>query len=247
MSGLELFQTGVVALLFPASVVLILAGVALGIIFGVIPGLTGTICLVLLLPLTYAMDPLWAIVLMCAVYVGSVFGGSISSITLNIPGSPEAVATTFDGYPMAKKGLAVKAIGSAVIVSTIGGLFSALLLLFLLPTASRLALLFTSVEYVAFVLMGLCVVSSIASGSMLKGFISVLIGVFVACIGMHPQTGIIRYSFGWSYLAGGLELIPIIIGVFAISELLFRLEQPVTLKGGYAAGTRWMKRKELWQ
>ena len=230
----------------PGNFLLVILGTFIGIVFGVIPGLTGTICLVMLLPLTYAMEPVEALMLMGAVYCGAVFGGAISAITLNIPGTPEAICTTFDGYPMARKGLAGKAIGSAVEVSAFGGFMSVVVLLFLGPLVADWALAFSSAEYFSLIFMGLCVVSSITGKSLIKGFLSMFLGVMVGTIGMTPITGVTRYTFGSLYLMGRLEFIPIVIGIFAVSEFFVRFEEREELTGGYEARSEWVGLKDLW-
>jgi len=247
MEALELIRVGFAQLIQPANVFLVIIGTFVGIIFGVIPGLTGTICLVMLLPLTYAMHSIPALVLLAAVYCGAVFGGAISAITLNIPGTPEAICTTFDGYPMAKKGLAGKAIGGAVEVSALGGFVSVLALLLLGPLVANWALAFSSAEYFSLILMGLCCVSAITGKSLTKGFIAMFLGALVGTVGIAAITGATRFSFGSTYLAGGLEFIPILIGVFAISEFLIRFEEPKEVMGGYAARSEWVSLKELWR
>jgi len=244
---LELLRVGFTQLIQPANGLLAILGTFVGIVFGVIPGLTGTICLVLLLPLTYAMEPVQALVLMAAVYCGAVFGGAISAITLNIPGTPEAICTTFDGHPMAKKGLAGKAIGGAIEVSALGGFVSVLVLLLLGPLVANWALGFSSAEYFSLILMGLCCVSAITGKSLTKGFIAMFLGALVGTIGTSAITGTTRFSFGSTYLAGGLEFIPILIGVFAISEFLIRFEEAKEVRGGYAARSEWTSLKELWR
>lgn len=246
MIGLDLLTSGFSLLIQPGNFLLVLLGTFIGIVFGVIPGLTGTICLVMLLPLTYAMQPVEALMLMGAVYCGAVFGGAISAITLNIPGTPEAICTTFDGYPMARKGLAGKAIGSAVEVSALGGFMSVVVLLFLGPLVAGWALAFSSTEYFSLILMGLCVVSSITGKSLTKGFLSMFLGVLAGTIGMTPITGVTRYTFGSLYLMGRLEFIPIVIGIFAISEFFVRFEEQEELTGGYQARSEWVGLRELW-
>ena len=246
MIGWDLLTSGFSLLVQPGNFLLVILGTFIGIVFGVIPGLTGTICLVMLLPLTYAMEPVEALMLMGAVYCGAVFGGAISAITLNIPGTPEAICTTFDGYPMARKGLAGKAIGSAVEVSAFGGFMSVVVLLFLGPLVADWALAFSSAEYFSLIFMGLCVVSSITGKSLIKGFLSMFLGVMVGTIGMTPITGVTRYTFGSLYLMGRLEFIPIVIGIFAVSEFFVRFEEREELTGGYEARSEWVGLKDLW-
>ncbi len=246
MYGFDLISLGLSYLFQPVNIVLCITGTFIGIIFGVIPGLTGTICLSLLLPLTYAMQSSQALVLLGAVYCGAVFGGAISAITLNIPGTPEAICTTFDGYRMAQKGQAGKAIGSAVEVSAFGGFVSVIVLIFLGPLVAMWALEFSSTEYFTLILMGLCCVSAITGKSLTKGLLSMFIGVLVCTIGMTPITGDTRFTFGSLYLTGRLEFIPVVIGVFAISEFFIRFEEKREIRGGYEAKSQWPSFRELW-
>lgn len=247
MEGLQLLTLGFSLLIDPINITLCIIGTFVGIIFGVIPGLTGTICLVMLVPLTYAMQSMQALILLTAVYCGAVFGGAISAITLNIPGTPESICTTFNGYPMAKKGLAGKAIGTAVVVSAFGGLISVIMLLFLGPLVADWALAFSSTEYFSLILMGLCCVSGITGKSLTKGFIAMFLGVLISSIGMTPITGDTRFTFGSLYLASRLEFIPIVIGVFAISEFFVRFEKKTEITSGFEANAKWPSFKELWE
>lgn len=247
MEGLQLMALGFQLMFNPLNITLCIVGVFIGIVFGVIPGLTGTICLVMLVPLTYAMQSMQALVLLTAVYCGAVFGGAISAITLNIPGTPEAICTTFDGYPMAQKGLAGKAIGIAVVVSAFGGLMSVIMLLFLGPLVADWALAFSSTEYFSLILMGLCCVSGITGKSLTKGFLSMFLGVLISSVGMTPITGDTRFTFGSIYLASRLEFIPIVIGFFAISEFFVRFEEKTKITDGFDAEAEWPSFKELWE
>ena len=247
MEAFELVRIGFTHLAQPTNLALALGGTFLGIVFGVIPGLTGTICLVLLLPITYAMEPLRALVLMGAVYCGSVFGGAISAITLNIPGTPEAVCTTFDGYTMAKQGKAGKAIGAAVESSALGGFASVLVLLLVGPVMASWALRFGSAEYFSLILMGLCCVSGISGESLTKGFIAMLIGVLVGIIGTESMTEVERFTFHSTYLSARLQFVAVVIGTFAISEFLVRFEEPEEMRSGYAARPEWMTMREFWR
>lgn len=206
----------------PMSFVLIVFSVAWGIIFGAVPGLTGIVGVALLIPFTFAFDPTEGMLLLGGVYVGSTFGGSVSAILFNTPGSPEAACTALDGYPMAKRGEAGKALGIALAASAVGGIFGTLVLMFAAPPLARLALEFGPAEYFALAVLGITAIASIGGGSLIKGLIAGLLGLAVAMIGLDPLTGVARFTFGTMTLMTGVSFIAAIIGIFALSEVLQR-------------------------
>lgn len=204
----------------PASLLLIILGVSLGILFGAIPGLSSTTGVALLLPFTYTMDTIPALLLMLSVYFGGMSGGLIPAILLRIPGTPASVATTFDGYPMAQKGRASKALGTGISASLFGGVFSALALILFSPLLSKFALSFGPFEYFGITFFALMVVSSIMEGKMMKGFASLAIGLLMSCIGTSPIDGVKRFQMGAAVMSGGFQLMSLVIGVFAVAEML---------------------------
>lgn len=197
-------------------------GLALGIIVGAIPGLTSDLGIILCIPITYGMEPTMAILMLLAIYCGGTYGGSITAILINTPGTSANAATLFDGYPMTVKGQAFKALSMALFASTIGGLISALALLFLAPLIAKITLLFGPAEYFALAVFGLSVISGISNKSILKGLIGACIGLFISSIGMDNISGAVRYTFGTIQLRSGVDLIIALIGLFAISELLMK-------------------------
>lgn len=203
----------------PASLLLIVLGVSLGILFGAIPGLSSTTGVALLLPFTYTMDVIPALLLMLSVYFGGMSGGLIPAILLRIPGTPASVATTFDGYPMAQSGRASKAMGAGISASLFGGVFSALALILFSPLLSRFALSFGPFEYFGITFFALMVVSSVMEGKMLKGFVSLAIGLLMSCIGTSPIDGVKRFQMGYAIMSGGFQLMSLVIGVFAVAEM----------------------------
>ncbi|PAE26219.1 tripartite tricarboxylate transporter permease [Bacillus sp. 7894-2] len=209
----------------PFHFFILMVGVLLGFIGGGIPGISGTMLVIILLPVSYAMDPAAAFLLLTSIYATSVFSGSISAILFRTPGTPEAVATVFDGYPMAKKGEGGKALGISIFSSATGGVFGTLVLIFLTPLLASFALRFSSPEYFALALMGLTVVASLSAGNLVKGFIGVSFGLFIATIGIDTMTGVPRFTFGSGQLMSGIDFIPVLIGLFAISEVLRRVQQ----------------------
>jgi putative tricarboxylic transport membrane protein len=214
------------ATIFSAAVFpFLMIGTVLGIVVGAIPGLTATMAIALLIPFTFAMNPISGIVMLLAIYAGGIYGGGIASILIRTPGTPAAAATVLDGYPMAQRGEAGRAIGIATISSGIGGLFSALALTFFAPILAGVALRFSAPEYFALAVFGLTVTMSLAGDSALRGFTAVLLGLFVAMIGVDPIGGFPRFTFGQSELTGGFNFVAVMIGLFSLSEAFRQIEQ----------------------
>ncbi|MCC7326572.1 MAG: tripartite tricarboxylate transporter permease [Burkholderiales bacterium] len=209
----------------PLSILLIVGGTIWGILFGAVPGLTGIVGVALLIPFTFALEPTQGLLLLGSVYVGSTYGGSISAILFNTPGSPEAACTALDGHPMAKQGQAGRALGIALSASAIGGIFGTLALMLLAPPLARVALSFGPAEYFALATLGITAIASIGSGSFLKGILSGLIGIGIATVGADPLTGIGRFTFGNDMFLTGVGFVPAIIGLFALSEVLERFSE----------------------
>ena len=199
---------------------IILATTILGIIIGVLPGLGATTGAALLLPFTLTMEPVQAIAVLSTIYVSATFAGSITAILINTPGTSAAAATTFDGYPMAKKGEAGRALGIAVISSSVGGIFSVIILCIAAPLLARMAYEFRPPEYFALTIFGLSMLASISAGGAVKNLIGGVFGVWLSTIGAERATSIERFMFGNYELYEGLSFVPVFIGLFAISELL---------------------------
>ena len=195
-------------------------GLCMGIVFGAIPGLTSTLALSLLVPVTFGMNPAYAMLVMCGSYCGAEYGGSISAILLGIPGTPAAAATVLDGAPLAKKGKAWNALRMSVWASTIGGLFSAIVLIFFGPLLAKFALRFGPPEFFAIGLFGMSIICSLDEKSMIKALVAGGFGIFLATIGMDIITGFPRFTFGNVNLLGGLELVPTLVGLFAVPEII---------------------------
>lgn len=194
-------------------------GMAAGIVVGALPGLTGTMCIALLLPLTYKMDSLTGMLMLLGVYCGGIYGGSITAILINTPGTPASAATSLDGYPMAQKGHGLRALHSALAASTVGGLFSCAVLLFLAPVIANFALKFGNEEYFALALFGLTIIASVGGKSLIKGLLMGMAGLLLACVGIDMD-GVARFTFGQNHLASGINTIPVLIGLFAITEVM---------------------------
>ncbi len=195
-------------------------GVFLGITVGAIPGLTGAMLIALTLPLTYYMEPTNAVILLVAMYVGAISGGLITATLLRMPGTPAAVMTTFDGYPMARGGQPGRALGLGIAASFVGGLVSWVFLLVLAEPLSIIATRFGPFEYFTLILMAMVLIASVTEGSMVKGLISGLLGMLVSMPGVDPSAGQPRLTWDWYLLNGGLKLLPVLIGVFAVSQII---------------------------
>src|SRR5699024_9107142 len=200
----------------------IFIGGALGIIFGALPGLTAAMGVALLLPITFGLEATTGILFLLGVYCGGIYGGSITAVLINTPGTPASAATTLDGHPLAKKGKAGKALRMAIFASVFGGIFSALILIIAAPQLAKVALKFGPPEYLALALFGLSVVSSVSGESKLKGLIMGGIGLLISTVGLDPVDASTRLMFGIEDLVSGIQLIPALIGLFAIAEIMNR-------------------------
>lgn len=207
-------------LLAPTTFLVILAATVLGIILGAIPGLSGGLGVALLLPLTFGMQAELGLAMLVSIWVGGVSGAMIGSILLGIPGSPSAIATTFDGYPMTRNGQAVKALGAAITASFIGTFLSILIAMAASPIMARLALKMGPWEYFA---LGFCAISLVAALSrdgVFHGLAAAALGLILASVGFSPIDGYERFTFGNIYLKGGFDLIPLMLGFFALKQII---------------------------
>jgi len=198
----------------------IFIGTVSGIVIGGMPGLTATMAVALLIPITFSFTPLIGLSIMGGVYAGAMYGGSIPAILLSTPGTPAAAATALEGYPLTKQGKGGMALKVSVISSFVGGTFSVIVLLAIAPILSEFALKFGPPEYFLLAIMGLTGVISVASGGLTRGIISGLIGLIVALIGTDPMTGMVRYDFGIIDLYEGVSFMPALIGMFSITQML---------------------------
>ncbi len=208
------------AILTYKNLLAIAIGSISGIMIGAIPGLTATMAVALLIPITFSLHPLTGLALMGGVYCGAMYGGSIVAILLSTPGTPAAAATAIEGYPLTKKGKGGLALKVSVIASFIGGTFSIVVLLLLSPLLANFALKFGPPEYFLLALMGLTGVISVSEGGLIKGILSGLIGLIIALIGTDPISGNLRYTFGRVELYDGISFMPAMIGMFSISQVL---------------------------
>ena len=215
-----------VALLFSSIVPAAFAGVTWGILGGALPGISPSITMALLLPLTYGMDPTFAIVMLAATYVGAEYGGSIPAILIRTPGTNAAVATVTDGYAMKQQGRAGEALGISLYSGLVGGLFGLTVLVLLTEPLSILALAFTPPAYFALGVMGLSIIASLSRESLVKGLMAGLLGLMIATIGTDPVTGLNRFTFDSPELLSGIPPILVMVGLFAVSELLVQTGAP---------------------
>ncbi len=207
----------------PQHFLFLVLGTAMGILVGAIPGLSGSTGIILMLPFFPAMQPAEALLVMSGIFCGSMFGGSISSILISTPGTPSAAATVLDGYPMAQKGEAGRAIGIALVASTIGGTISSLCMIFISWPLATVALQFGPDEFFALMVFGLTIIASVSGESLVKGLISGLLGLMVGLVGMDEVSGYSRLSFNSPALMAGLPMLPVLVGIFAISQVFIEL------------------------
>ena len=203
----------------------IVIGVIVGILVGAMPGLSPSTGVALLVPFSYTMSPTLAIVLLVSIYISSNYGGSITAVLINTPGTPAAAATALDGYPMTLKGEAVKGLGMSLIASTIGGIFGVIILILFAVPLARLAISFHPADYFALAIFGLTTVGSLGTGNAIKALVAVLIGLLIDTVGLDTISGISRFTFGVDPLYDGFSLIPALIGLFALSVVFDAIEQ----------------------
>lgn len=201
-----------------------LLGIVLGMILGALPGFTGSMGIALLIPITYTMKPIPALVMLMAIYTAGIYGGSITAILLHTPGAPSSAATADDGYELTVQGRGLQALGVSTVCSSIGGFMSGIALLFIAPWLAKICLVFGPAEKFMVALFGLTIIGSLCSGGVIKGLLVGAFGLAVSCIGVDAQTGYPRFMYGNDYLASGLAVIPVLIGLFSISQIFLMSE-----------------------
>ncbi|MGI9416340.1 MAG: tripartite tricarboxylate transporter permease [Geminicoccaceae bacterium] len=213
----------------PTALMIFVGGLLGGMLFGAIPGINMLTLGAVILPFTAAMEPAHAIMLYSVIYCSGVFGGAITAILFNIPGSPENAPTAFDGYPMTQNGEAAKAIGAAIICSAFGGICSAVMMMVATPTIAGWAVrAFGPPEIFALICFGLAVSASVGAANLWKGLLSVSLGLLIATIGTDPADGIARYNFDSYYLLAGIHFIPVVLGLFAVAEVFTQGSKQLT-------------------
>jgi len=227
----------------PFNLLLMLVGVTLGVIIGVLPGLGGANGIAILLPLTFTMPPTSAIIMLSCIYWGALFGGAITSILFNIPGEPWSVATTFDGYPMARNGKAGEALTAAFTSSFIGAFFAIVMITFLAPLVAKFALQFGPPEFFSVYLLTFCSFVGMNKGSPFKTISAMMLGFALATVGMDTVTGQLRLTFGNPELMRGFDFLIAVIGLFGIGEILLSMEEGLAFKGAAAK----IRAKVVWE
>ena len=233
----------------PVPLLLLLLGTAAGIAVGAIPGLTGAMLIALTLPLTFAMSGLDALTLLISMYVGSISGGLISATLLRMPGTPASIMTTLDGYPLAQKGRPGRALGLGISASFVGGMISWVFLVVLAQPIAEWSTYLGSFEFFSLILTALVLIASVSEKSLLNGLIAGLLGIFCTLPGASPSTGELRLTFGFHELDDGFKLLPVLVGLFAVSQVvrdvvwIDREPEPLPLGGGELLPTRddWKK------
>lgn len=226
----EIFQ-GLLSALQPMNLILMLIGTLAGIIIGALPGLGATTGIALIIPLTFGMDATKALILAAGIYQGAMYGGSITSVLLGIPGTPTNTATCFDGYPMSQKGKSYEALGASLFASAVGGFFSCMCLTFLTPLVSKVVLYFGAPEQFMMAMVGLGVIAASSKQSLSKGILSGFFGLALATIGYDAITGFDRFTFGSIYMADGVEFMAIVVGLFGLSQAISLAESARTITG----------------
>jgi putative tricarboxylic transport membrane protein len=215
---------GILSVLTPLNALYCFIGAVLGTLVGVLPGLGPASTLSILLPLTMYLDPTGSIIMLCGLYYGAAYGGSTTSILVNIPGEVSSVATCFDGFPMAQQGRAGQALWIAAVGSFIAGTLGALMLSLVGPSLAKYALKFGPPEYTGLLFLSLTAVISLSGTSLTKGLAAGLVGILVATVGADPMTGLTRFHFGSTNLMRGFDIVPLTVGLFGIGEILLNLE-----------------------
>lgn len=204
---------------------LLLAGTAVGIFVGSMPGLSVNMGLALLFPITFSVGGMGGIIMLLGIYCGAIYGGSLTAILLRTPGTPASAATTLDGYPLAiERHQPGRALSISTTASTFGGVFSTFCLILFAPLLAKVALQFSKPEYFALAIFGISMITSVSAGSILKGIIGCLIGLWIATIGLDAMSGMERFTLGTLYLSGGVSFMPVLIGLFALTQVFVNVE-----------------------
>lgn len=232
----------------PFGIFMTFAGTFMGLVFGSLPGLTATMGIALLIPLTFTMDSVSAFGMMLGCYVGGMAGGAVASVLLNIPGTPSAIVTTFDGYPMAQKGRGAEALGWAALASTVGSFISWIVLIFLAPTLARICTSFSMPEYTALAFLGLTIIASMSGKNIFKGLMAGCLGLMLSMVGVDPVWGNLRFTFGNVNLIAGISTMPALLGFYSIPQVIAMCQQRVGNKEVNAKlGKVMPPAKEIWK
>lgn len=246
---MENFLAGLAILADPTAVMATLGGLVLGITVGAIPGLTATMTIAVLMPLTFFMPPAVGIGFLLGIYKGAVYGGSIPAVLINTPGTAAAAATSLDGYALAKQGRGRAALEMSLFASAVGDLGATMILIMIAAPLAYMAVKFSSPEYTLLFFLSLCIIASVSGESALKGLMSAALGGLLACIGLDPLSASQRFTFGVTDLMSGISLVPLLIGTFALSEVLIQSERSIGQSAKFAGESsgerlRWREFKE---
>jgi len=226
MEGFQHLAAGFAAALTLQNLAFALAGCVLGTLIGVLPGLGPAAGTAILIPLTFKLDATGAIIMLAAIYYGAMYGGTITSVLINVPGEAASVVTCIDGYQMARQGRAGTALGISAIGSFVGGVVATLALAIVAPPLARFALSFGAPEFFALMLLGLCLVTGLAGRSLIAALLMTIVGLLIALIGIDPVRGAPRFTLGLPELYDGLGFVPVVMGLFGVAEILVTLESP---------------------
>jgi putative tricarboxylic transport membrane protein len=216
------------------GIFILLSGSVIGMIFGAIPGLSGVTALVVLIPMTYGMDPVTAMLLLGAAYGSATYGGAVPAILINTPGEPPNAATVLDGFPMSQKGMSGTALGAAATASTLGGIVGLIVAFFFLPLLASVVMAFSYPEFFMMIMFGLSMIAILGEGTLLKGLMAGGFGIMLSCVGYDPMTSELRYTFGSQFLWDGIQVVPALFGLLAIGEVMDLLikESPIAAGRG---------------
>ena len=232
----------------PAVILYSLLGVMAGVIIGALPGLGPSVGIAVLLPMCYGLNPVCALCMLCGIYYGAMYGGSVTAILINTPGDSAAVMTTLDGYPLARKGEAGKALGMACLASVIGGTVSVVLFMTLAPIISSYALSFGSSEYFALMVLGLTSIAGMTGKSPAKGFLAAFLGLFVSGIGIDLVYGTQKFVFGNVHLYSGIDFVPVAMGLFGIAEIICdKTDNDIRIEKGSLSIKKLLPNREDWK
>lgn len=247
MEGLQHLMSGLAAALSLQYLLYAFIGCMLGTLIGVLPGLGASAGTAILIPLTFHLDATGAIIMLAAIYYGAMYGGTITSVLINVPGEAASVITCLDGYQMARQGRAGTALGIAAIGSFVGGIFAALALAMVAPPLARFALSFGPPEFFALMFLGMCLVTGLAGQSLVAGLLMTIVGLLLALIGIDPVRGAPRFTFGIPELYDGLGFVPVVMGLFGVAEILLVVESPyrqvieTKIKGLWPSRDEWKR------
>ncbi len=221
---MDLIIEGLKIAIQPQNLLYIVLGLAVGVFFGSLPGITATMGVAVMVPFSYYLSPNAALLLMSGVFCGAIYGGSVSAVLLGIPGTPASVPTSWEGYPMARRGQAGRALHLVTLASVFGGIASSIALMFGAPLLAEFALKFGAPETMMLAVFGMTVVCSLTSGNMVKGILIGFFSMIMGCVGQDPVNGFPRFTFGSVQLISGLQLVPVLIGVFSLPEVFVLVE-----------------------